>query len=86
MAVVILFIKLLSWPFFYATLQSYVPSIHGAMCIFGVTRIQPNMTTIAQILKPLVFFAVGAWLLLNRLDRKTETAPLLKESSFSFLL
>mgnify|MGYP001606008082 CR=1 FL=1 len=84
MAVVILFIKLLSWPFFYATLQSYVPSIHGAMCIFGVTRIQPNMTTIAQILKPLVFFSIGAWLLLNRLDRKTETAPLFKRK-FLFL-
>lgn len=78
MATVILFVKLLSWPFFYVALQSYVPNIHGAMCIFGVTRIQPELTGIVQILKPLVFFSIGGWLLLNRLDRTTETSPLFK--------
>jgi hypothetical protein len=83
-AIVILFIKLLSWPFFYVTLQSYVPGIHGAMCIFGVTRIQPVLSGIVQILKPLVFFSIGGWLLLNRLDRKTETSPLFKRK-FIFL-
>jgi hypothetical protein len=54
------------------------------MCIFGVTRIQPVLSGIVQILKPLVFFSIGGWLLLNRLDRKTETSPLFKRK-FIFL-
>jgi hypothetical protein len=78
MATVILFVRLLSWPLFYVALQSYVPDVHGAMCIFGVTRLQPNLTGIVQVLKPLVFFSIGAWLFLNRLDRATETSPLFR--------
>lgn len=84
MAIVILFVKLLSWPFFYVTLHSYVANIHGAMCIYGVTMLQPNLTGIVQVLKPLVFFSIGAWLLLNRLDRATETSPLFRRK-FLFL-
>ncbi|MCL4456289.1 MAG: hypothetical protein M1147_03925 [Nitrospirae bacterium] len=84
MATVILFVRLLSWPLFYAALQSYVPDVHGAMCIFGVTRLQPGLTGIVQVLKPLVFFSIGAWLLLNRLDRATETSPLFRRK-FLFL-
>ncbi|MEW6738846.1 MAG: hypothetical protein ACOYU2_01995 [Nitrospirota bacterium] len=84
MATVILFVRLLSWPLFYVALQSYVPDVHGAMCIFGVTRLQPNLTGIVQVLKPLVFFSIGAWLLLNRLDRATETSPLFRRK-FLFL-
>ncbi|MEK6673610.1 MAG: hypothetical protein AABY42_09080 [Nitrospirota bacterium] len=75
-AVVVLFLKLLNWPFFYVTLQSYIPNIQGAMCIFGVTQAQPLMSGLAQIMKPVVFFSIGGWLFLNRLDRMTETSPL----------
>lgn len=77
-AAVILSVKLLSWPFFYATLQSYVASIRGAMCIFGVTQFYPSMSSALQFFKPLVFFLIGGWLLLNQLDRKTERAPLFR--------
>lgn len=83
-AAVILSTKLLSWPFFYVTLQSYVPSIRGAMCIFGVTQFNPSMSSALQIFKPLVFFLTGGWLLLNQLDRKSETAPLFRRK-FLFL-
>lgn len=78
MSAVILLVKLLSWPFYYVTLQSYVDSIHGAMCIFGVTQLQPNLSNINQIFKPVVFFSISGWLILNRLDRSTETSPLFR--------
>ena len=54
------------------------------MCIFGVTQAQPLMSGLLQIIKPVVFFLIGAWLLLNRLDRKTETSPLFRKK-FLFL-
>ncbi|RJQ47945.1 MAG: hypothetical protein C4538_04675 [Nitrospiraceae bacterium] len=84
MATVIVIIKLLSWPFFYVTLQSYVPEIRGAMCIFGVTQFDPSMSNALQLLKPLVFFLIGGWLLLNQLDRRAETSPLFRRK-FLFL-
>lgn len=77
-AVVILSVKLLSWPLFYLTLQSFVPSIQGAMCIFGVTQARPALGAATQIMKPVVFLMIGSWLLLNRLDRHTDTAPLFR--------
>ncbi|MEK7851742.1 MAG: hypothetical protein AAB275_07640, partial [Deltaproteobacteria bacterium] len=77
-ASVILMVRLLSWPLFYATLNSYVPEIQGAMCVAGVTQIKAGMARLLQTVKPLVFFAVGGWLLLNMLDRTTKTSPLMK--------
>lgn len=83
-AVAVLFVRLLSWPFFYVTLQSFVPDVPGAMCIFGVTQVKPYLSSIVQIFKPSVSFAIGGWMLLNHLDRTTETAPLFKRK-FLFL-
>jgi hypothetical protein len=76
-AVVLLGIRLLSWPLFYATLQSFVPDIDGAMCIFGVTQVKRILTGISELLKPVSFFLVGGWLLLHLLDQKTQTSPLM---------
>ncbi len=78
LAKVVLYAKLLSWPLLYVTLQSYVPYLPGSMCIFGVTQAQPALSGVIQILKPLSFLLIGGWLLLNRLDRTTETAPLFR--------
>jgi hypothetical protein len=83
-ATVVLLVKLLSWPIFYVTLWSYIPYIQGAMCIFGVTQAQALLSGIVQIYKPLVFFFIIGWLLLNKLDNSTETAPLFKRK-FLFL-
>lgn len=77
-ATVLLWIKLLSWPLFYVALQSFIPYIQGAMCIFGVTQAQPYFSGSSQIIKPVVFFLIGGWLLLNGLDRRTETSPLFR--------
>jgi len=83
-ATAVLFVRLLSWPLFYATLQSFVPDVPGAMCIFGVTQVKPYLSSIVQIFKPSVSFAIGGWMLLNHLDRMAETAPLFKRK-FLFL-
>jgi uncharacterized membrane protein YiaA len=76
-AVVVLGIRLFNWPLFYAALQSFVPDIDGAMCIFGVTQVKRITTGISEIIKPVSFFLIGAWLLIHLLDQKTETSPLM---------
>jgi hypothetical protein len=76
-AVVVLGIRLFNWPLFYATLQSFVQDIDGAMCIFGVTQVKRVITGISEIVKPLSFFLIGGWLLVHLLDRKTQTSPLM---------
>jgi hypothetical protein len=75
-AVVLLAIRLLNWPLFYATLQSFVPDI------FGVTQVKRILTGIAEIIKPVSFFLVGAWLLLHLLDQRTQTSPLMGRKLF----
>ena len=76
-AVVLFGIRLLNWPLFYATLQSFVPDIDGAMCIFGVTQVKRIMTGASELIKPVSFFLIGAWLLLHFLDQKTQSSPLM---------
>lgn len=78
-ASVVLMVRLFSWPLFYATLNSYVPEIQGAMCVAGVAQIQAGMARVIQTVKPLVFFVIGGWLLLNMLDRSTKTGPLMEK-------
>ncbi len=84
---VILLAEALTLPLFYLTLQSFVPYIQGAMCIFGVTQAQGTLSGIVQVLKVFLFFLIGWWLLLDRLDNKTEHAPLSrKKTLFLFLV
>ena len=76
--VIVLLIRLIDWPLFYATLQSFISDIEGAMCIFGVTQVRPGLTRFLEFLKPINFFLIGGWLLLHLLDRATKTSPLMK--------
>ncbi len=76
-AVVVLVIRLFNWPWFYATLQSFIPEINGAMCIFGVTQVSPTLTGLSEMIKPISFFLIGLWLLIHALDRSTLTSPLM---------
>lgn len=83
-AVTVFIIKLLLWPFLYVVLQSYIPMVQGAMCIFGVTQVQPLSSAIIQIIKPFVFFSLGSWLIINKIDERTERS-LLKRKGFLLL-
>jgi hypothetical protein len=75
--VIVLLIRLINWPLFYATLQSFIHDIEGAMCIFGVTQVKPGLTLFLEYLKPITFFLIGGWLILHVLDRATRTSPLM---------
>ncbi len=75
---VILIVRLINWPLFYLTLQSFIPQVNGAMCIFGVTQVKGHLTNLLEFAKPLEFFLIGGWLILHHLDRATQTGPLLE--------
>jgi len=76
--VIVLLIRLINWPLFYITLQSFISDIEGAMCIFGVTQVKVSLTRFLEFLKPITFFLIGGWLILHILDRATKTSPLIK--------
>ncbi|MDR4508095.1 MAG: hypothetical protein MRJ65_07655 [Candidatus Brocadiaceae bacterium] len=74
-ACVVLSIRMFSWPWFYLMLQSLVPEVPGAMCMFGVTRILPTTVLFLQIIKPISFFFIGGWLLCYYIDKSIPTTP-----------
>ncbi len=79
-------LSLISWPLLYLLLQSYVPHWPGVMCIYGVTQIGagsrgasrflPDLIAALQCLKPATVFVSGVWWLLYRIQRSTQTGPL----------
>lgn len=92
-ALVLLLLNVVSWPLFYLLLQSYVPEWPGVMCIYGVTqvgkgsqgasRFLPDLLTALQLLKPLVVFGSGTWMALYLINRRTQTAPLMRRTLVS---
>lgn len=86
MACVAIFIRMLAWPWFYFMLQSFVPEIPGAMCMFGVTQILPSTVIFLQLIKPISFFIMGGWLLWYYVDKSLPTAPLARQNLFFLLI
>jgi len=80
--VIVLLIRLINWPLFYITLQSFISDIEGAMCIFGVAQVKVSLTRFLELLKPIIFFLIGGWLILHVLDRATKTSPLMRRKLF----
>jgi len=78
-------LRVLSWPLLYATLAGFVPTIEGAMCIYGVTQAAPVLAKVVEAAKPVILFLAGGWVLLNRLDRRSMTSPLARPNT-AFLL
>jgi hypothetical protein len=66
---VFLFLRFLAWPLFYFSLHSIIPEVAGAMCIFGTRNLQPVLTKVLELTKPLLFFTGLVWLLVFRLER-----------------
>ena len=66
---VFLFLRFLAWPLFYFSLHSIIPEVAGAMCIFGTRNLQPVLTRILELTKPVLFFSGLVWLLVFRLER-----------------
>ena len=83
----LLVLRLLSYPLFYLTLQSFVKHIQGAMCIYGVTMVLPHLFKFIKIEKPLLLFFCGQWLIWHSLSRKeSERSVLLKKLGLLFVL
>ncbi|WP_295101269.1 hypothetical protein [uncultured Candidatus Kuenenia sp.] len=74
-ACVVIGIRMLAWPWFYFMLQSFVPEVPGAMCIFGVTQILPATAAFLQIIKPISFFIMGGWIFCYYADKAHPTSP-----------
>ncbi len=74
-----LLIRLVTWPLFYLLLQSLIPIVPGAMCIYGVTQVKPMFTAFLQILKPLTFFLAGGWLIFHSFDLSLRNHPLMSK-------
>jgi hypothetical protein len=85
-ACVVLSVRMLAWPWFYFMLQSFVPEVPGAMCMFGVTQVLPSTVTFLQIIKPISFFIMGGWLLCYYVDKSTPTAPLARKNLLFLLI
>ncbi|MBM4054971.1 MAG: hypothetical protein FJ264_09960 [Planctomycetes bacterium] len=79
LACIVIFIRMLAWPWFYFMLQSFVIEIPGAMCIFGVTQILPVTVTFLQIIKPISFFFMGGWIFCYYVDKAHPTTPLTRK-------
>ncbi|MFC2173255.1 hypothetical protein ACFLU6_11580, partial [Acidobacteriota bacterium] len=64
-------------PLWFWMLASFVPSVPGAMCLAGIHALRMPESFAATGMKfffPLVYIA---WLMVNRIDRKVETQPLM---------
>lgn len=86
LACVAIFVRMFAWPWFYFMLQSFVPEIPGAMCMFGVTQILPSTVIFLQIIKPVSFFIMGGWLLWYYVDKSIPTAPLARQNLLFLLI
>jgi hypothetical protein len=85
-ALLLVALNVASWPLFYSVLQSYVPELPGAMCIYGVmqigvgshgpSRYLPGLVKVLQAIKPALVFVTGAWFVLYLINRLTTTSRL----------
>jgi len=58
-------LRVLAWPITYIALESAVPQVPGAMCIFGVTRLCPLWANLLQVVRPALILCLGGWLALR---------------------
>jgi|GEM_PF-553761 len=75
-ASIVLALRLFSYPLFYGALQSFVKDVDGAMCIYGVTQVLPDLYTFLEVVKPFIIFFIGGWLILHSLTRQCKTRSL----------
>jgi len=86
LAVVLLIIRLLSYPFFYLVMHSFVPEVTGAMCIYGATKLLPRLTLFLEGLKPFLFYLSAIWLILFGLERLNRKGSAIGEKAATTML
>ncbi len=83
---IVLLARLVVVPIYFWMLQSLVPYCPGAMCVSGVVNVSEPYSTISIVLKILLPFAYGMWLLVEISNRWEPTLPFLGKLERSFLL
>ncbi len=83
---VILISRIIASGLFWATNESLIPLIPGAMCQFGVSQAGSPYSWIDTGVKLVVIFAYGIWLVLDLLNRRVKGSPLLHSLSKIFIL
>ena len=76
--VVVLAIRLFLVPLYFWNMQTFVPLIPGAMCLWGVFDALPEATWGLLFLKLVIPVAYIGWLLLARINSSCRTNPLIK--------
>jgi hypothetical protein len=69
-------------PLWFLMLWSLIPYVPGAMCLAGMHMLAPPWSFIASALKIVVPLLYGYWLVLNALDRRIESQPLMRRKLF----
>ena len=84
--VVVLAIRLFLVPLYFWNMQSFVPLIPGAMCLWGVFDALPEATWGLLFLKIILPAAYISWLLLARINSSCRTNPLIRNLMIFFLI
>ncbi len=83
---VVLSIRLLLIPLYFWNMQSFVPLIPGAMCLWGVFNAFPEVTWLSLFLKLILPILYISWMLLSRINSSCRTNPLIRNLMVLFLL
>ena len=84
--VIVLLARLLIVPIFFWMLQSLVPYCPGAMCVYGVVNVGSPYSTIAIVMKLILPFIYGLWIVFEFANRRQPILPFTRNLARSFLL
>ena len=84
--IIVLFARILNVPMFFWMIQSLVPYCPGAMCAYGVINVGAPYSTIALVMKIILPFVYGLWLVIEISNRKQPMLPLIRDLSRSFAM
>jgi len=83
---IVLAARLLNVPIFFWMLQSLVPYCPGAMCVYGVVNVGAPYSTIALVMKLILPFIYGVWIVFEFVNRRQPILLFTKGLARSFLL
>ena len=84
--IIVLFARILNVPIFFWMIQSLVPYCPGAMCSYGVINVGLPYSLIALVLKIILPFIYGLWLVIEVSNRKQPMLPLIGNLARSFVM
>ncbi|MCJ7722287.1 hypothetical protein MUO98_07800, partial [Candidatus Bathyarchaeota archaeon] len=83
---VVLGIRLFLVPLYFWNMQSFVPLVPGAMCLWGVFNALPEVAWPSLFLKIVLPAAYLSWLLLARINSSCRTNPLIRNLMALFII